>query len=86
MKEIERLVIDRGIEHNGNPVLAWQIGHTSVEEKNANIRPVKPERDEYKKIDGVVASIMAVAGCLQSDDGWFDPKMLRDHGWEEKVR
>lgn len=79
-QEFERLVISREIEHNGNPVLAWQIGHTRVKtDMNANKRPVKPSPDDVRKIDGVVAAIMALAFArkTEEDANWYKPGRLR---------
>jgi phage terminase large subunit-like protein len=65
MKDLEARILERTIQHDGNEVLDWQIGHTEVAERNANIMPAKPERAEHKKIDGVVAAIMASAPAMR---------------------
>jgi len=66
----ERLVIDHQLEHDGNPVLAWQVGNTQVKEDvNANMRPVKPKNGLIQTIDGVVAGIMGLGPGLEDDDG-----------------
>lgn len=60
--DFERAVIAHRMRHNGHPVLAWQAGHVKVKtDGNNNRRPVKPTRDDHRKIDGIVAAIMAVA-------------------------
>jgi phage terminase large subunit-like protein len=60
-KEYERLLILNNLHHNGNPVLAWQAGHVQVKpDNNANIRPIKPPNEDYRKIDGIVAGVMAL--------------------------
>lgn len=61
-KEFERMVLDRLIRHNNNPVLTWMLDCVTVASDPAgNIKPVKPDRlSTSKRIDGVVASIMAV--------------------------
>lgn len=61
-----RLLVNSGrLEHSGNPLLTWQIGHTETKtDPNHNERPVKPD-DREKKIDGVVASIMALDGAMR---------------------
>ncbi len=67
MKLLEALVIDRKIEHNGDPVLAWQISNVVCKvDANDNIFPRKefPE----KKIDAAVASIMALAGAIKTEE------------------
>ena len=59
MKELNALMRQGRIHHNGNPVMRWMVsnvvGHYDVKD---NIYPRK-ERPEHK-IDGVIASIMAM--------------------------
>lgn len=64
MKQLEALVLDGKIEHDGNPALTWMMSnvvcHTDAKD---NIYPRK-ERAE-NKIDGAVALIMALnRACL----------------------
>lgn len=76
--KFESLVIAGKLEHNGNPCAGWQIGHTNVEEKNGYLRPIKPPRNDTKKIDFTVAAIQALAGGMQigSGDAWYTPGMF----------
>jgi phage terminase large subunit-like protein len=68
--DFERLVIAGRLWHNGHPVMAWQIGHVRVRaDANSNKRPVKPTQDDHRKIDGVVAGIMALFGAMQAEPG-----------------
>lgn len=78
-QNFERLVLDRNIEHNGHPVLSWQMGHVNVMTgRNGYMMPVKPKRDEHKKIDGVVASVMALAGVMAAEpESWMATGGLR---------
>lgn len=62
--EYERLVIAGKLKHNGHPILTWQAGHVQVKTINGNIRPEKPTKDDHRKIDGIVAGIMALSGAL----------------------
>lgn len=63
--EFERRVKKGVVQHPGNPVLTWQIGHAEVKtDVNQNIRPVKPDPHSGKKIDGVLGSIMALYGLM----------------------
>ncbi len=72
-QDFERLVISGAMEHDGNPVMTWQIGHTKVKtDNNANKRPIKPTPDDPKKIDGVVAGIQALAGAVKIVN-WWEP-------------
>lgn len=66
--EFERLVIGRKIRHPDHPVLNWQAGNVSVKtDANGNKRPVKPPHEDPRKIDGMVAAIMAVAGAMKRE-------------------
>ena len=63
--EFERLVIAGRFGHNGHPVLTWQAGHVNVyTDVNNNKRPIKSKPGDIRKIDGVAASIMALAGWM----------------------
>lgn len=80
-KEFERCVISSKLEHDGNPILDWQIGHVNVKtDANGNKRPVKPPSEDIKKIDGVVAAIMGMAGAMKQDEdaNWYKPGRLRN--------
>ena len=67
--EFERLVISGKLQHAGHPIMNWEIGHVRVKtDMNANMRPVKPGVEDLKKIDGVVAGIMALAGSMANPD------------------
>lgn len=62
-KEFERLVFDRKIVHNGNPVLRWMMSNVAVrEDAGGNIRPDKGKCAD--KIDGIMAAIMALTACI----------------------
>lgn len=68
--EFERRVINRTLQHPGHDVLSWQAGNAIVRtDSNNNKRPVKPKPNDIRKIDGVVAAIMALAGALGPEDG-----------------
>lgn len=66
-KELERMVLASTLNHGGNPVAAWNAAAVEVKrDNNENIRPVKPDRSkDGKRIDGIVALIMAVDGWLR---------------------
>lgn len=62
-KEFERLVLERRLEHNNNPVMLWQIGNAAVKRDDAgNIKPDKT--NPRARIDGVVASVMSVGRAI----------------------
>jgi phage terminase large subunit-like protein len=67
--DAKRLILNGELAHNRNAVLDWQISHCTVEEdKCGNEKPVKPDKDDYRKVDGVVAMIMGLAMMLQDED------------------
>jgi phage terminase large subunit-like protein len=68
MKEFERLVYEKKIRHDGNPVLRWCVANTVVyADPNGNVRPDKKHSSD--RIDGAVASVMALARATLGDGG-----------------
>jgi phage terminase large subunit-like protein len=66
-KEFEKLIVSGGIEHDGNPVLDWQIGNVDVyTDSSGNIKPKRPEHGDFRTIDGVAAAIMALDRALRA--------------------
>jgi phage terminase large subunit-like protein len=61
-KELERLILCRGIRHGGHPVLRWNAANVQVTTDAAgNIKPVKPKHGHSgKRIDGIVSLIMGL--------------------------
>ena len=63
--EYERLILGGRLHHNNHPILNWQAGHVQVKtDANHNKRPVKPSPDDPKKIDGIVAGVMALYASI----------------------
>jgi phage terminase large subunit-like protein len=63
MKELEKLVLSRQLEHGGNPVLRWMADNLVARMDAAgNIKPDKEKSTE--KIDGMVALVMALDGAM----------------------
>lgn len=61
--DFEARVIERSIIHDNNLCLNWQAGHANVQENGRGYRIIrKPKRDDYRKVDGLVADVMAVWG------------------------
>ncbi len=53
-------VLGGKVRHGGHPILRWMAAHTFVREDAAgNIKPDKAK--SRHRIDGIVASVMAVA-------------------------
>lgn len=66
-KELERLVVAARIEHDGNPVLDWQIGNCDVyTDTSGNIKPRRPAHGDFRTIDGVAAVVMALDRALRA--------------------
>ena len=64
-KEFYRLLMEGQIVHAGHPVLRWMVGNVVIETDAAeNIKVTKAKSKE--KIDGIVASIMALDRCLRN--------------------
>ena len=75
--EFENLIVDGKLRHNGHPILSWQVGHVMAKEYNGYMRPIRPNRNDPRTIDGVVATIMALAGAMDGDAAY-------DHTYETK--
>ena len=67
-KEFERLVVSGKLAHGGNSCLAWQANNVTVKHDPAgNIKPDKGQQTH--KIDGIAASIIALARASLLDGG-----------------
>ncbi len=63
-KELFRMVLDGRLRHGGNPVLRWMFENVHIETDAAdNIKPSKKKSRD--KIDGAVATIMALDGATR---------------------
>ena len=60
MKNLMAAVLEKKLEHYGDPILSWNAGNVSATTNaNGDIRPDKEKSKE--KIDGIVAVIMALS-------------------------
>ena len=75
-KEMESLIMSGKLEHFKNPVLRWNMRNT-VMRRDANENMAPDKRASKKKIDGVVASIMAIGEYLTLTNS--DDVAYRDH-------
>jgi phage terminase large subunit-like protein len=65
MKELEALLADGRVHHDGNPVMAWMMGNVVAhEDANENVFPRKEPGREENKIDGAVAVIMVISRLM----------------------
>ena len=70
--DFEKHVLEGAVAHNNNPVMCWMISCVEVKsDRQGNIMPMKPRRNSSgKRIDGVVANIMALGrAALQVSTG-----------------
>jgi phage terminase large subunit-like protein len=76
-KEFHRLVASGKLHHDGNPVLRWMAGNVAAKrDLNDNVRPDKEASAD--KIDGIVATIMALGSAMNSPPEYeFNPGSLR---------
>lgn len=64
--DFEAAVIEGSITHNNNLCLNWQAGHAAVAENAKGCRIImKPKREDHRKVDGMVGSVMAFWGTKQ---------------------
>ena len=68
--ELLRLILAKRLRHGGNKVLRWMADCMTVKQDPAgNIKPVKPDRRKSsKRIDGIVALIMAIDRVSKNED------------------
>ena len=78
-KEFYKLLMEGRIIHGGNPILRWMAGNVVVDTDPAgNIKPTKAKSPE--KIDGIVASIMALDRCIRHEQTEGSVYDQPDHG------
>lgn len=66
-REFYEQLMKGNLIHGGNPILKWMCGNVVIEQDPAgNIKPTKSKSAD--KIDGVVATIMALDRCIKHDD------------------
>lgn len=65
--QVENLVLERKLRHDGNPVMAWMVSNLVVKVSKFNeLRQPTKERPE-NKIDGPIAMLMALGRALNND-------------------
>lgn len=63
--EFERRLNAGLVQHPGNLVMDWQVGHCEVKrDRNQNIAPQKPAPYSGKNIDGIAAALDAMVGVM----------------------
>lgn len=64
--EYERMLLDRRVRHNGNPVMTWCMANAVVMTDPAGNRKLSKER-ATGRIDGAVAAVMAIGSTMVPD-------------------
>jgi phage terminase large subunit-like protein len=80
-KKFEELIVAKQLRHGGHPVLRWMVSNVAKREDPAgNIKPDKAASSD--RIDGVVASIMALGRAIvappEHDGGWLMADLTGD--------
>ncbi|MFD1341452.1 terminase large subunit [Litorisediminicola beolgyonensis] len=81
VKELERAIIGGRFRHGGHPILRWNFANIEVRTDAAGNRAFHKGKSR-DKIDGAVASAMAVARCAADESGlttsadWFTEEMF----------
>lgn len=66
-KKLEELVYSKRLRHGANPVLAYCAGNVALLfDSNGNYRPDKKKSKENGRIDGIVATVMALSRAVTS--------------------
>ena len=74
-KELLGMVLDGEIRHGGHRVLRWNADNLKVRQDDAeNVKPVKLK--DRKRIDGIVALIMAIGLYLRQKDDQVQPSIF----------
>jgi len=81
----EALVKARRVIHGGHRLLRWNVENVAIKQDDAGrIRPVKP-RKQAKRIDGVVATIMALSRLMALPEPHEDQYAARIARGEEPI-
>jgi len=66
-KQVERLILQNSIKHDGNPFLGWQLANAECfVDINGNVKVRKNSADTHAKIDGIIALIIAMHCSLDN--------------------
>lgn len=63
---LEELTAGR-LKHNDNPCFNWHAGNANAKVRGDDVHIVKPQFGSWKKIDAIVAAIMALNGAYQGE-------------------
>lgn len=70
MDDLETVILDHRMRHGGHPILRWNADCVTVKKNlDGMMRPVKPDRRKSsKRIDGIVAMVMAMSLAAAGED------------------
>ncbi len=67
-KRLETLVTDHKIRHLDNPIMNWMVENAEIiGDPAGSIKPVKPDKDSPKKIDGIVTLVMCIGLWINNE-------------------
>jgi len=71
-KKLEELLLSGKLNHGGHPILRWMFKNVKLKwDDNENFRPAKPDHKSTKKVDGIVALVMAIHRAMAQPTGGF---------------
>lgn len=77
-KMLENLLVTQKVRHAGNPCLTWQASNVQIKTNEEGlVKPYKKSSHDVGRIDGIVATIMALAlasGEIQGE--MIDPEIM----------
>lgn len=74
--QVENLVLEKGLRHDGNPVMSWMVSNLVVKESKFNeLKAPTKERPE-NKIDGPIAMLMALGRALAMSEPQTKPELI----------
>lgn len=72
-KKLEELVYSKQFQHSGNPVLRWCAMNVALLfDTNGNYRPDKKKSNDNGRIDGIVATVMALSRAAAVSESSLD--------------
>lgn len=64
-KDLEKLLLSKRIVLHNSAVWRWMAGNVAIQrDSKDNIKPIKPENQDKKRIDGIAALVMARGGMI----------------------
>jgi phage terminase large subunit-like protein len=74
--QVENLVLEKKLAHDGNPVMGWMVSNLVVKESKFNeLKSPTKERPE-NKIDGPIAMLMALGRALAMSEPQPKPELI----------